>query len=177
MKSTEMHEKIAQTRAYLDYIEEHYNNVQKAWKEISEKCKDMRFVWDDYVYFSITDAVERHDLSKLDEDEFIQYRKAFYQTNTEKVAGKYDMSAAWNNHKANNPHHWEHWTKILTSDPYTHEVHCVHMVIDWVAMGYKFGDTAQSFYESKKEQIDIPEWSVKFIYKIFERLARKIDTN
>lgn len=34
-----MIEKIKKFREYLDYIEEHYNNVQKAWALINEKCR------------------------------------------------------------------------------------------------------------------------------------------
>ena len=40
-----MKETIKKTREYLDYIEEHYLNVQKAFKEIETKCKRMRFIW------------------------------------------------------------------------------------------------------------------------------------
>jgi len=43
MKKNEMLERIKKTREYLDYIEEHYMNVQKAWKELQQKCKEMRF--------------------------------------------------------------------------------------------------------------------------------------
>lgn len=178
IEHTEMSARIAKTREYLDYIEEHCSNVRKAWKEISEKCKDMRFVWDDYVWFTINDAVLQHDLSKLDEEEFVQYRKAFYPTEVEKaVNGKYDMSAAWESHKANNPHHWENWTKIAAEDPYTHEVHCVHMVIDWTAMGYKFGDTAKEYYERNKDRISLPQWAIEFIYEIFRRVESVSEEN
>lgn len=165
-------ELIEKTRQYLDYVEEHYLNVQRAWKEISNKCKDMRFVWDDYVYFSIDEEVKRHDMSKLSEYEFVQYRKAFYPTEEETGEGKYDMSAAWENHKANNPHHWENWTMIESDSPYVHEIHCIHMLIDWTAMGYKFGDTAQSYYEKNKGKIILPEWAVGFIYDVFSRIQK-----
>lgn len=39
--------KIRKTREYLDYNEEHYNNVQKDWVLIQDKCKDMRFIYDE----------------------------------------------------------------------------------------------------------------------------------
>jgi hypothetical protein len=44
------------------------------------------------------------------------------------------------------------------------------MVIDWMAMGIKFNDTAQSYYEKNKDKIDLPEKGVKFIYEIFEKV-------
>lgn len=158
---------IKKTREYLDYIEDHVLNVQKAWSELQDKCKDMRFISDDYVWALIDDYVKQHDLSKLSEHEFIQYRKSFYPLEHE---SKFDMSEAWEHHKENNPHHWENWTKKSGWIPFEWEVHCVHMVIDWMAMGYKFGDTAQSYYESNKDKIELPDYAVKFIYEIFERI-------
>ena len=57
--------KIQKFREYLDFIENHYNNIQKSWKEIQEKCGDMRFVYDDYIFYIIDRAVKLHDESKL----------------------------------------------------------------------------------------------------------------
>jgi hypothetical protein len=160
-------EQINQTRKYLDYIEEHVLNVRSAWQEIQAKCKDMNIVYDDFYYKWIDEEVFRHDLSKLSEQEFVQYRKSFYPTDIE---SKYDMSEAWKHHKANNPHHWENWTKKDMSMPIEWAVHCTHMVIDWMAMGYKFGDTAQQYYEANKDKIELPDYAVDFIYEIFKRL-------
>ena len=169
MKTIEV---IKKTREYLDYLEDHINNVNKAWEELKIKCKDMRFIFDDYMYFSIQDAVDQHDLSKLSEEEFLQYRKYSFHHPKEEA---HDMTPAWEHHKANNPHHWENWTTINNDgDPYSWEVHCVHMVIDWVAMSYKFGDTAQEYYERNKDKIKLPDYAVSLIYEIFQRLSPKL---
>ncbi len=161
-------EEINKTREYLDYIEEHVLNVKKAWEELKLKCKDMRFIWDDFYYFSIDTEIEHHDLSKMSEHEFIQYRKAFYPTKSDP---KYDMSSAWEHHKEKNPHHWENWTTIKNRQhPNDWEVHCVHMICDWMAMGYKFGDTAKKYYEKNKEKIEIPKEIIPFMYEIFNRI-------
>jgi hypothetical protein len=56
------------------------------------------------------------------------------------------------------------------SMPIEWAVHCTHMVIDWMAMGYKFGDTAQQYYEANKDKIELPDYAVDFIYEIFKRL-------
>lgn len=158
---------VEKTQEYLNYIREHVLNVRKAWGVLQEKCKDMRFMWDDFYFFSISDEVDFHDLSKLSEFEFVQYRKVFYPADNEP---KFDMSEAWEHHKKENAHHWENWTSINWSGNPGVEIHIVHMVLDWMAMGYKFGDTAQSYYEKNKEKIDIPEWAEAFIYQIFERI-------
>ncbi len=39
---------IGKTREYLDYLEEHILNVDRAWKEIQKSCKHMKFIYDDY---------------------------------------------------------------------------------------------------------------------------------
>lgn len=49
-------------------------------------------------------------------------------------------------------------------------IHCVHMILDWMAMGMKFGDTAQQYYESNKSRIHLPEYAEEFMYEIFSRI-------
>ena len=165
----EIIEQINKTREYLDYIEEHILNIQKAWGIMKEKCHDMRFISDDLFYHTLDSAIKQHDLSKLSENEFVQYRKAFYPTKSEL---EYDITEAWNNHKKYNSHHWENWTSNTncTIHPDDWEIDCAHMVIDWMAMGYKFGDTAQQYYEANKEKIKLPKCAISFIYEIFNRI-------
>lgn len=158
---------IKKTQEYLDYVKEHVLNVRKAWEDVKVKCEDMRFMWDDFYYFSIEDSVDYHDVSKLSEYEFVQYRKDFYQANNE---SKFDMAEAWEHHKKENPHHWETWSSMKWGNNPTWEVHCVHMVLDWIAMGYKFGDTARDYYLKNKERINFPEHVERFINQIFERV-------
>lgn len=163
-------EVIKKTQEYLDYIKEHVTNVNKAWIEVQSKCKDMRFIWDDFYFISIDSEISYHDLSKLSEYEFVQYRKAFYPVNEET---DFNIDQAWEHHKKNNPHHWENWTSIKPYSDADWEVHCVHMVIDWIAMGYKFGNTAKDYYENNKDKINIPDYAVSFINKIFDRVYTK----
>jgi len=160
-------DKIEKTRQYLDYLEKHIHNIKKAWNYLQEKCKDMRFIHDDFVFFSIDGQVEYHDISKLSEHEFVQYRRHFYPCNEEDV---YDIKEAWEHHKKENPHHWQHWTNKEYYHPYELEINCVHMIIDWMAMGYVFGDTPQKYYESNKNKIKLPQHAIDFIYEIFKRI-------
>jgi len=37
-------------------------------------------------------------------------------------------------------------------------------------MGYKFGDTAQEYYEQNRDKIKINKRWIPFMYEIFERL-------
>lgn len=164
-----MRETIKKTREYLDYIEEHYNNVQKAWNIVKDKCKDLSFMCDDYRYSTIEDEVKKHDLSKLSMEEFVQYRENFFPvSDEEKELAKPKFQAAWDNHKEKNAHHWQTWTQ--TEDHIFTEVCIVHNVCDWMAMGMKFNDTAKSYYEKNKADITVPEWAESLIYDIFDRV-------
>jgi len=172
---SEMQKRIDKTREYLSYIEDHYNNVQKAWKELQEKCKDMRFIWDDFVFMTISSSIKNHDISKLSKEEFIPYREEFFSTDKEKKTMakliKDEFGQAWQHHQDLNDHHWQNWTISKNNyHPYFWEVCCVHMVADWMAMGYKFNDTAQSYYEKNKGEIVIPDYAEKFIYEIFTHI-------
>jgi len=161
---------IEKIREYCDYLEEHIINVRKAWLEIQEKCNDMFFIQDDNYYENIGQSVLKHDMSKVSEYEFIQYQKAFYPSVNE--IDKYSMNEAWQHHIINNPHHWENWTKNYAPNVFkTHwVVHCVHMIVDWMAMGYKFGDTAQAYYEKNKDKIELPDEAIKLMYEIFKKI-------
>jgi hypothetical protein len=158
---------IQKIREYCDYVEEHLLNINSAWDILVEKCNDMRFVYDDFYFWEIMREVIDHDLSKFSPEEFIQYQRNFFPVGEPDKGG---FASAWQHHQDYNPHHWQNWTKNKDNSPCGWEINCVCMVIDWVAMGLKFNDTAEAYYEKNKERIDIPEEAVTFIYEIFERL-------
>ncbi len=167
MKTLEV---IKRTREYLDYLEEHIINVSIAWEIVKDKCKDMRVIWDDYYFQLLNIEVQYHDLSKMSEQEFVQYRKSFYPVFSYSL--KYDISEAWDHHKKNNTHHWENWTTKKFYNPNIWEVHCTHMVIDWLAMSLKFGDSPREYYEKNKDKINLPQYAKDFVYEIFKRLEQ-----
>lgn len=175
--------KIQATRLYLDYLEEHYNNVQEAWKLVREKCaesgKTFRFMSDGFAYETINADVVWHDESKMSSQEFVQYREKFFPTEKEKELSASDESLkkrvtasfkeAWGNHKKNNTHHWQNWTVNYKNDPYA-DVYATMMAIDWIAMSMKFGGTARKWYRGEKSKVGdfLPEWAEKHVMDIFE---------
>ena len=170
-------EAIDRTRDYLDYVERHINNVARAWGEVMEAMERSGGypVWfDDYRYESLRGEVERHDLSKLSPEELVQYRMKFYPTTYEALPNADNATKlfeeAWQHHWENNHHHWEKWAGTDYYNPYEAEYHCTHMVIDWLAMSYEFGDTPRAYYEKNKERIELPDWAVKYINDLFDDL-------
>lgn len=164
--------KIAKFREYLDYVERHYDNVQKAWEEVKEKCKDMHFIHNDFTYWCLDAEIKKHDESKLSKEEFFAYRQYFYPT-SEETKDRRAFEEAWEHHWKNNDHHWQNWTKEFGDEHSdASELSLFHNIIDWMAMGYEFGDTAQEYYESNKDKIHLPEWAIKTMYEIFENLKK-----
>ena len=164
---------IAKTREYLDYIEEHYKNVQRAWKEVQEKCgaKGFPFLSDDHSFWMIDGAVKHHNLSKLSHEEFIPYRERYFPVRGRELdveVGEEHVRSAWLHHYENNPHHPENWAKREFYHPHEATWHCVHMVIDLIAMSYKLGGTAREYYLTNTNKLCLPEWAHKLVLEIFD---------
>jgi hypothetical protein len=148
---------VYKIRDHLDYLEEHLENVRKAFNELSKKCIGLWWVEDDVLWHNIRQQVCFHDLSKFSKEEFIEYQQAFFP-----VGKKSQIGQAWEHHKENNHHHWETLKDNLD---------VVHMIIDWTAMGYKFGDTAQEYYENNIDRIEVTADQKKIMYEIFDKIA------
>jgi hypothetical protein len=164
--------KIRQIRAYTDYVENHYNNVQKAWHLLNEKCAGkFPFIDNDYLHSMISANVKNHDLSKLSMNEFLQYQVKFFPTHMESFQNDFNdenFNKAWENHLKENPHHWQNWTQNEFDFPFAKEIYFIENIIDWIAMGFQFGDTAKIYYEKNKHKIALPDWAIKQMYEIFE---------
>lgn len=161
-------EYIDKTREYLDYLEEHLNNIAKAFQELSEACNGLAWVGDGLAWHTLRQEVEQHDLSKFSKLEFTTYRKKFFPVKGEPF-DKHDWEMAWYNHKKCNPHHHEA-IRYEAGMPGLTESDLVHMIVDWTAMSYKFGGTAQSYYEANTDKISINEEFIPFVYEVFERI-------
>ena len=162
---TEMLAQISKTREYLDYIEEHYTNVQTAWETIKAACSDMEFMHDSSILDILNKEIREHDLSKLSKEEFVQYRQVFFPTDSE----SYELTDAWEHHKANNRHHWETWTADMDIENHV-RLTCdlIHNIVDWTAMSIKFGNAAREYYE--KNKIKFPKWAIGLMNEIFDRI-------
>lgn len=161
---------IDQTRAYLDYLEQHLSNIAKAFQELSEACDGMAWVGDDWSWHTIRKEVEQHDLSKFSKLEFTTYRKKFFPVEGESFS-EHDWDIAWHNHQKCNPHHHQS-IRYDAGMPGLTEHDLVHMVVDWTAMSYEFGGTAESYYLANQSTIPIHEEFKPFLQELFDRLRR-----
>ena len=150
---------------YLDYVNNHIKNVQKAWNE------EVSLLDDDFIKLNkdeLASQIAAHDASKYEEDEFDAYRANYNPVNDqEKIDNEANFQAAWYHHFQNNPHHWQHWIDehgelkpIENLDDIKRAY--IEMICDWQAMGYVFGDTAKQYYDQNKDTIkiypELKEW-------------------
>jgi len=167
-------EYIDRTRAYLDYLEEHFNNIRKAFQELSEACDGMPWVGDDCTWHKLRQEICYHDVSKFSAEEFTQYRDKFFPLHIPSNEDNSNFKKAWEHHYTNNEHHCEFINNLPSEDintkPGLVERYLVHMLVDWTAMGYKFGDTAEKYYEANKAKINLHKEHEDFIYTIFDKL-------
>ncbi len=143
-------------KEYKAYIEEHINNVSKAFDFMTNsKNSFMKVLFSDKkTYEGLKAAVKQHDASKYSKEEFQAYRKNFFPINEEeKTKSKDEFDKAWLHHWANNTHHWQNRENSLEFNI----VATLEMVADWIAMGYKFNDRALDYYRKNKEEIKLNE--------------------
>jgi hypothetical protein len=158
---------IESTRKYLEYLENHLNNIEKAWDIVKESCKDMHMICDDYLYLGIEQEIKNHDLSKFSQFEFTQYRDHFYPIDDNKK----DIDEAFRHHIAYNSHHWQNWTNRVYAYSNDWMIDCTHMIVDWIAMGMTGKNIpANKYYELNKENIILPNYAIEFIKEIFTRV-------
>ena len=168
---------IEKIREYCNYVEDHLRNVEKSWLFIQEACASMHPFYDDHLWAVMDQMIKEHDVSKMSPSEFVQYQQQFYPADgLIPNIDREEFQDAWRHHWENNPHHWENWTKAKETFPNESSCHCVCMVVDWMAMGLHFGDTAEEFYNRKQNEIDLPHWAVIFIRDIFDRLNSENST-
>jgi len=97
----QMQELINKNQEYLQYIQNHYNNVQKAWKILQQVSPE--YLQNEWVYTTVNNDIKHHDESKMSEEEFQPYRNKFYPCANEPLnQPAYDK--AWEHHLANNSH-------------------------------------------------------------------------
>ena len=150
-----------QETLYREYIDNHRQNVKKAWAIMKSNTECMDLITK-YLNTSVEAAVDlidsmidAHDMSKYQDLEFDAYRKNYYPvTPEEKEENLAAYEAAWKHHYTNNLHHWDWWYETGKMDemkiPYV-----VEMICDWEAMGYKFGNTSLQWYEENRDKIHL----------------------
>lgn len=165
-KQIELEEK---RKEYIKYIQEHRNFVKQAFSRFlkanigdltPEEIEELRI------------AVENHDLSKLEREEFEAYRKHFFPCSfkdTEEVQQEFDIAVK--HHYSVNDHHPQNPSrrKVLN------KVASIHNILDWIAMSYRFKDDVWTFYKSSNIREKINKTERGYIEGILQEMKIKKD--
>ena len=157
-----------QETAYKNYIIEHINNVQLAYDQYGSTLCTLLGV----NKTTLASKIKDHDESKFSQDEFEQYRQYFFPNDGEEK-NKYLFITGWLFHQNSNPHHPEFWmvrdgydVKPLDMPP----LYICEMLLDWVAMGYKFNDTAYEYYQREGNKKPFSDKTRKLVESVIEVL-------
>jgi len=127
-----------------------------------------------------------HDLSKYSKAEFCANAK-YFQGNTSPIdAEKRERgySAAWQNHKGRNKHHWQYWTDfengklILLRMP---PRYVAEMLCDWVGAGKAYNngnwsiDTLQEWYKKCRDTIYLHKSTKAYIELLIKHVVSERD--
>ena len=160
-----------QEKAYLKYIENHKENIYKAFDEMKE-CSIVYQLGGDDLLNALFRRVVEHDNSKYSLQEFDAYRKNFFPiSQQEKEENKKDFEKAWEHHWRHNPHHWQYRQNKESFNRNNEEevLDVLENVLDWMAMGYQFNDRPYQYYENNKENIKLCNEEKAFLeYIIYE---------
>ena len=181
---SEFKELVNNTRKYLDYVENHYDNVQKAFKEFTRRLsspkgykKYEKFVWhtkyyDAWAYAILECIIKNHDLSKLGKEEFTAYRDNFYPLSEEsKEANKEGFDKAWEHHKEKNAHHWQSRVgkEFNNYMGFERDYYAIENAMDWIAMAYAFNENPiNTYYLKNKDKMQLSENDIYVIETVFE---------
>lgn len=132
-------------KKYMQYLK----YVLKHKKEVFRQCVKRKMFW-----HAIT-----HDLSKFRPSEFFAYAEKFYgrKPNPKKMTSVVEakFEAAWLHHKNRNKHHWNYWVDGHGKPIPMPRKYVKQLICDWEAMGAVFGNSAASYFESKKQSMNL----------------------
>ena len=157
-----------QGTAYRKYIIEHVNNVQLAYDQYGATLCTLLGV----NKTALASKIKDHDESKFSQDEFEQYRQYFFPNDGEEK-NKDLFTMGWLYHQNSNPHHPEFW---MVRDGYNVKpidmpaLYVAEMLLDWVAMGYKFNDTAYEYYQREGNKKPFSDNTRKLVESVIEVL-------
>ena len=168
--------KQKKNREYKASIDEHKKNILKAFYEMFE-CIDLEWIMKDpKIYNNLWTRALEHDDSKYEKAEFQPYRKHYFPIDKEEqITSGSEYLKAVEHHYANNDHHWQNRINWKDEDfNINTELACLENVMDWLAVGYKFGNRPYQYYDLHKEEITLPKKQKDFIEKcIYEGIDKK----
>ena len=169
-------------KEYLDYINTHKANVEKAWDIIKEF--DNPYIQNNL--YDLDRNIKDHDNSKYDDEEFEYYRKKYFPINDDEANEVMDkiQDIFWL-HYSKNPHHWEYWldeNKELDYTKHNEEnidnaimTAYIEMFCDWASFGLKQDNPREvrSWYINEKPKMTLFPAEQEVLEDILEEYINK----
>ena len=159
---------------YDEYLKRHREAVRQAYRWIEENIPGLRDS-------KTARAVEAHDASKNEPDEYEAYDAYFYGRKTHETVERFNE--AWLTHIHRNPHHWQHWV-LINDDPEEGTVvlempypDILEMICDWWAFSWAKGDRKEIFqwYDARSQYIRLAPKTRMIVEDILGELRRKLE--
>jgi len=163
--------KNPRSNEYDEYLTNHIEGVRWVWEERIEPNLFKNKKFQDNIT-AITEAINNHDKSKYDEEEYSAYCNYFYPCDGfEKDEAAFDR--AWLMHQHKNPHHHQHW--VLSRDggervPLDMPIEeCVNMLADWGSFALKDEEsTAHNWWDKNKNSMTLSDNTIETIESILD---------
>lgn len=157
---------------YKDYIDEHRQLLKFAFEMFIKRINKGTFWLDEKELQMLTVLVEIHDNVKFSDNEFHGYRNKYYPAAGEEIVENV-FKQAWLHHQNSCPHHLEYWQlrrgeQLIPLD--MPRVYILEMLLDWQALGMKFENSSEWYWQQNKGKFrmtektreEIEKWVVLF---------------
>lgn len=163
---------------YYKYLNEHIGGVKSSWNNILKPY----MIDNGYEYYIIDLAdshMVEHDLSKLEDAEFIPYCNHFYPHGDEFYNDELAFDLAWLHHQHVNPHHWQYWILVRDSGdivPMDMPLDYIcEMLCDWHSFSYKDPkSTALAWYSDNKDNMKFSDTTRKIVDELVQVMDKPI---
>lgn len=168
------------SQRYDDYIQEHRENVAKAFRWLKENAPEA--FPDPFVQARCDVGCQwYHDESKNTMEEYDAYDAYFYGGNRSyKVVN--DFNLAWLHHIHKNKHHWQHWV-LVNDDPDKGTIaldmdddSIIEMICDWWSFSWKQDklDEIFNWYDEHKAYMILSDATRTKVENILDIIKNKL---
>ena len=173
------------SKAYDEYLEDHIENVKKAFNwMIDQGVLDFLDLNDDEI-MKYLKVIYNHDNTKYWADEYEAYDRYFYpdeyEDNPPFSQRVEEYHRAWLEHIHRNPHHWQHWVLINDNGFFTvlpmPEVYIIEMICDWWSFSWKKGNLYEIFdwIDENSPHILLDNETTRLVEKILNRIRFRLN--
>ena len=167
----EVNNELQQKRQeYTEYIYEHKRFVENAFFYF-KTCRLNILSGDEMETLSY--EIKNHDISKFSKEEFEAYRKHFFPCSFEKSEDfKEEFDIAKKHHYLVNDHHPQNPSRKYGLN----KIACIHNILDWIAMSYKFKDNVWDFYQHSNIKFKLNRDERAYIEEVLAIMEQYRDT-